>query len=244
MNNLLLRRRALMRMGGKKEEYALTKKDQPNILAAFYNAGLCASPNYMTIEEASAITNNQLGTVTFKNADFNGEDFSGFKYFTSVTQITAGQFKECNISKITLPISVTSLSNTAFINSSITNIVVPDSVTNMSNFVFNECEALVEAVIGNNVPKLDTATFRFCIALKKVTIGSSITSIGSVCFQRCRNLKSLIFNSDVPPTISSDAFNEISTLPTFYCPDDAVSTYQTAFPNNTVLGISDYTDTV
>lgn len=55
MNNLLLRRRALMGIGDNEDlsQYAITAKTNPEMMAALYAEGVAANPKYMTKEEAA-----------------------------------------------------------------------------------------------------------------------------------------------------------------------------------------------
>ena len=55
MNNLLLRRIALMGMEGEEDlsQYAITAKTNPEMMAALYAEGVAANPKYMTKEEAA-----------------------------------------------------------------------------------------------------------------------------------------------------------------------------------------------
>lgn len=202
MNNIL-RRRALMEMfKGSAEEYALTKKDQPVILAAFYNAGLCASPDYMTIEEAGLITNSQFSDITFESVDFNGEDFSGFKWFTGITQIPNNKFKNCNISRIILPNTVTHIGTQGFAESNITNIDLT-YITSASSFICNQCAHLTKAIIGPSTPMREYGMFRMCFALNTV-----------------------ICKATTPPTFN-EAFGSLGTTRFIvYVPDNSVSAYQ------------------
>lgn len=207
-------------LGGSKEEYALTKKDQPVILAAFYNAGLCASPDYMTIEEAGLITNSQFSNITLENVDFNGEDFSGFKWFTGITQISNNKFKKCNISKIILPNTVTYIGSQGFAESNITDIDLT-YITNTSSFIFNQCVHLAKAIIGPSTSMEQYGMFRMCSALRTV-----------------------ICKAIIPPSFA-EAFGAISTSQfVVYVPDKSVSAYQAheQWGVYTIMGVSEYDD--
>lgn len=202
-------------MGGKKKEYALTKKGQPVILAAFYNAGLCASPDYMTIEEAGLINDLQFDAANFKDA---AEDFSGFRYFTGITSISATRFDKYNI----------------------TSVVFPNTITDLGNFTFNECK-LVTAVVNDAITTFPYGTFRFNMFLKEVVLGSSVTSIPGNTFTSVNVLESFVIKTQTPPTLGSDAIQSNAQF-TVYVPDSAISDYQAAenWSNYTIKGISEY----
>lgn len=60
----------------------MTKETNPNIMATCYTKGWCASPNYMTEGEASAVT--EIGDA-FTTASACDADFSAFQYFINAT---------------------------------------------------------------------------------------------------------------------------------------------------------------
>lgn len=65
----------------------MTKETNPNIMATCYTKGWCASPNYMTEGEASAVT--EIGDA-FTTASACDADFSAFQYFINVNLETLG----------------------------------------------------------------------------------------------------------------------------------------------------------
>ena len=178
--NGVIRRRGMM--VGSKKEYALTKKDQPVILAAFYNAGLCASPNYMTIEEAGAVTQQQFTNISFGSAV---EDFSGFRYFTNVT-------------------------GKSFQNYKITHIVFPSSFAGASNFAFASNPNLVTAVINPAFNPSGVFLFRGCSALKEIVWGSSMSTFKDYLINA--GVESFICKSTIPPTLGSSVFSSVGTV--------------------------------
>jgi len=118
-----------------KNKYAFTAEAtkytpaNPKVMEVLYAAGLCASPDYMTIKEASTIKNSDLRLNTwFNNANVN-EPFDGFMYFTSVTTVpmTGGY---SGITHIIFPPSITRIEGDAFRHSSLRGtVVIPESVT-------------------------------------------------------------------------------------------------------------------
>lgn len=84
------------------------------IAKVFYDAGLCANSTYVTKEEAASITTEDIqpstnsSTSIFKLLDssYSG-DFSGFKYFTSVTTIKPHMFANRPFEHLCLPNTIT-----------------------------------------------------------------------------------------------------------------------------------------
>lgn len=84
------------------------------IAKVFYDAGLCANSTYITKEEAASITTDDIqpgsteNTSIFKSLASNYKgDFSGFKYFTSVTAIRNYMFANRPFEHLCLPNTIT-----------------------------------------------------------------------------------------------------------------------------------------
>jgi hypothetical protein len=79
--DLMMRRRALMGMGGKPTvAYAITKESNPVQMAQCYNKGWAASPDYMTIDDALAVncTQTEFAEIGCGNMDL--------RYFRNITR--------------------------------------------------------------------------------------------------------------------------------------------------------------
>ena len=90
-----------------------------------YNLGLASNANYMTYKEAEAVTDDDLNSIIteIKNSSVN-VSFDEFKYFTSISNISSSQFKNCNkLVSIIIPNSVTSINSTAFMGCNALNSV-------------------------------------------------------------------------------------------------------------------------
>ena len=86
-------------------------------MAIMYANGLCANENYMTREEAAAVTEEQLKPSRGKSIfyDRNIKTFKEFKYFVSLIQIPSECFNSCtSLASIEIPNSVTSIGDYAF----------------------------------------------------------------------------------------------------------------------------------
>lgn len=98
-------------------------QDTPKLMNKVYEWGWAKNPNYMTVTECSLIGNSQLaskaGTAS-ANSGFAGidEDFSAFKYFTSITSLSAYAFKGAKFTKIRFPETLTSLNNYSLVGGS------------------------------------------------------------------------------------------------------------------------------
>ena len=90
------------------------------IAKVFYDAGLCANSTYVTKEEAASITAEDIqpgsteDTSIFKSLASNYKgDFSGFKYFTSVTTIKNHMFADRPFEHLCLPNTITLIDRVA-----------------------------------------------------------------------------------------------------------------------------------
>ena len=129
-------RRSLMNSKSEKEGlYAVTKKNNAPVMAICYAQGWAANENYMTFEEAEAVTD--IGTV-FQNNQ-NVITFDELQYFTNIPNIPENAFSNCaNITSITLPQQVTSIGNRAFYkDNKIKHFIVPDNVTSIAFYTFH-----------------------------------------------------------------------------------------------------------
>lgn len=141
MNNLLLRKRGLM-LGGTPPNIAVSVEDNPEFVALIYNAGHCASPEYITVEEAEAFTESELPTG-----------------WQDCPHIDLRYFINCNVSlaglkyKLTLPAKAYPLTvNRAFSVYPGLTIVVPQEVTRLDTFFINANVPLVTIIMEGNVP--------------------------------------------------------------------------------------------
>lgn len=91
----------------------MTDKTNPAVLSVMYNNGLCANANYMTKQEAQAVTDGtfnptgtQSGSIFYNNTTITS--FDEFQYFTGMTTLDAYAFYGCTkLASLKVPGSVT-----------------------------------------------------------------------------------------------------------------------------------------
>ncbi len=215
-------------------DIAVSRKTNPEVMRLLYSAGLCTNENYMTKDEAAAVTEQQLkpsgGSSIFRN-NSDIKTFNEFKYFTSILEIPSQCFYSCqyltsieipnsvtsiggyafyrctSLTSVSIPNSVTSIGDQAFSGcSGLTSITIPNSVTSIGSSVFSYCSGLTSITIPNSVKSIGYNAFYRCTSLTSVTIGSSVTSIGDKAFSICSNLESIRIFATTAPTVQSSTF--------------------------------------
>lgn len=181
-------------------------KYKDRVVVAFESGTAILHANGERLEGDLEIMSTGGGEDKFKTmvdgtiSEVTAEDLQG------VTKLRAYAFAGANLSKgITLPDSITAISNQAFMYTSLPNINIGDAVKTIGSSAFTGCASLAEVSIGSGVTKIDNAAFSGCTALKKITC-----------------------NAVTPPTLGTNAFNNVPSDCIIYVPEDSVSAYKTA----------------
>lgn len=140
MNNLLLRRRGLM-LGGTPPNIAVSVEDNPEFVALIYNAGHCASPEYITVEEAEAFTGPYLPDG---KADCPHIDLRHFINYTPAIW-SLGGLKY----KITLPNKPSPAGVNACLSSAGDGltVVLPEKVSSIDPYFINDSVHITHATV-------------------------------------------------------------------------------------------------
>ena len=157
MNNLLLRRRALMGMGGTQSgQYAVTAVDNPEWMNYLYHRGIAASPDYCTFEEAAAVTTFSSDVQYPDYTTPNPIPHVDLRWFINTSNITGGGRP---ITKITLP-AISDVEPIApvnsfferYINGDTYIVVLPKEVNKFDPFFINAAAKNCIWVIENPIP--------------------------------------------------------------------------------------------
>lgn len=116
------------------KEIIMTKTSNFEVLAVCYAQGWAANKEYMTKEEAEAVTD--IGTVFRNNKAIT--HFDEFEYFTGVTELKGDAFNSTtNLRSIKLPVTLVSIRDRVFQGSGIIGtLTLPENVTSLGNSVF------------------------------------------------------------------------------------------------------------
>jgi len=112
--------------------------------------------------------------------------------------------------------------------SSLESVNFADNVESIPAYAFNALVGIKNLEIGESVKTIGSYAFRGCTGLKNITIPNSVTTIGSYTFASCLNLQSVVVEASVPPTISSNTFNSVSTVIPIYVPCEDLSIYESS----------------
>ena len=158
--------------------------------------------------------------------------FEELQYFIGLSSIGNYTFEYCyNLTSVTFPNTITSIGYNAFAGcSGLTgSLTIPNSVTSIGESAFSDCYGITGLLtIGNSLSSIGSYAFYDCYGLTSLTIGSSVTSIGNYAFSYCDGLKSIIALSEMPPTLGTNAFNQVPTNISLYVPCESVEAYQSA----------------
>ena len=113
-------------------------------------------------------------------------------------------------SEVNIPEGVTSLGEGCFMFcSSLTSINIPESVISLEAYCFSDCYALTSINIPEGVMVVGYNCFIGCGSLTSITIPESVISLGGNCFRYCNHLTLATVLPATPPTLGSNAFNNV-----------------------------------
>ena len=158
-------------------------------------------------------TDSDTGTVELSGYDSEPEgaveipesiDYYGTDY--TVTAIGEGAYEGC---------------------SELTEVSIPASVTTIGNHAFSNCSALTNVTIGNDVVNARN-NMPAGSAVSGTDSGNALIHIGDGAFARCSALAQMTVTAVVPPTVGTDAFDEVSRSIPVYVPENALADYRAA----------------
>ena len=226
----------------------MTSITNPEVMAIMYANGLCANENYMTREEAAAVTEQQLKPSGGDSIFYNNKDiktFKEFKYFVSLIQIPGRCFQNCSglTSSMEIPNSVTSIGSRAFYGCiNLTSVKIPNSVTSIDSEAFLGCNKLQKVEISDleawckisfydefsNPIYFSHHLFLNGQEIKNLIIPETVQELKSYVFQKCRGLTSV----EIPNSVTSigiEAFAFCSGLTSIEFPNSVTSIGRSAF---------------
>ena len=173
-----------------KDVPVITRESNPIIMKYCYEAGWCADPTKMYMDECAAVTS--FSSDTFKrgtgtgNEEYIPESFDEFQYFVNVTSIPVSAFH--------------------YDSSKFKSIILPPNLIKIGSSAFQGCFGLMEITIPKNVTSIGTNAFYLNHQLKTVNILGNLTEIGSEAFYNCGALTKLDLSKTSLKTLSDRCF--------------------------------------
>lgn len=91
------------------EVYAFSKALNPYVCQVFYDTGLAASNEFMTIEEAAAVTSSDMSTIVGWRKALDtvfAEPFDGYQYFTGLNLINLENVRGTSVTLPDIPVDI------------------------------------------------------------------------------------------------------------------------------------------
>lgn len=174
---------------------------------------------------ASATIGN--GVITIGDDAFKNCSLTSVTIGSSVQEIGGGAFQGCAaLPSITIPNSVTTLGGYAFAYcSSLKSVTIGDGVVTIDYSAFSDCILLEEVTLGNSVATIGNSAFQGCTSLTAIVIPGSVEKVSNYAFKRCTSLAEVTCKATMPPSLGSQAFQEIASPSALYVPNDCSTVY-------------------
>ena len=173
-----------------KDVPVITRESNPIIMKYCYEAGWCADPTKMYMDECAEVTS--FDENTFKrgtgtgNEEYIPESFDEFRYFVNVTSIpvSAFHYDSSKFKHIILPPNITKIGPSAFQGCfGLTEITIPKKVTSIGGSAFYLNHQLRTVNILGNLTEIGGDAFHDCGAISKLDLSeTSITTLPDGCF--------------------------------------------------------------
>lgn len=187
--------------------------------------------SFQKLVNGSIVTVNiPSGTTRIRGYAFRGcSSLVNITIPSSVTNIEEYAFYACaSLEDITIPSGVTTLADYLFYGcDSLVSVIIPSGVTRIGNYVFQGCSNLTSITIPDNVTNIGSGTFWGCSGLTSVVVPSGISSIPSGFLRNCSSLASITIKRSTPPSVGSNALNNVPENANIYVPASAVNDYKT-----------------
>ncbi len=197
--------------------------DKYSLLVSAWEHSLTVDPSEISASSTSSTTK---GKAQYPNGETEGVIIP-----QGVTSIGNHAFYgwTSNNQPLVIPDSVTSIGTAAFFQWEANNqpLIIPNSVTSIGGGTFSSWTANNQPlVIPNSVTSIGSAAFMAWTSNNQpLVIPNSVLEIGGYAFDSWTSAKEFIMESETPPTITSDTFNNTNNAP-FYVPDESVAAYK------------------
>lgn len=151
-----------------------------------------------------------------------------------VTEVKLNAFRNCQLTKVTLPVDCTVIGSKAFdVCKKLEEVVFFGAIEEIKDGTFYGCEALVSFVVPESVTRIGGQAFEKCAALEKVVLPDGVTQIGQNAFKNCTALVEI----NVPASLQelgSRAFENCLSMTAFDLPEGLTELGMNAFSGSGV----------
>lgn len=230
MNNLLLRRRALMGMLVKSGEEEETFVDDGRIIARYNVSDISAETKL--IHNGNSIIAMKVDGVQLESPvttyQFDKTGIHEVKFSINFNTAYNISFQSCQDLVLLFMPNGWNYSAHSFASgcTSLERFYIPSTLRNMSGYFCNNCSSLKRLVIPEGVTSVPEAMVSGCNVLTYIELPSTITAIQNFALQSCNAAKTVI-KAVTPPTIAEYVFrwNDTGVV---YVPDESVNDYKAA----------------
>lgn len=176
---------------------------------------------FFRCDQLTEVTLNEGLVEIGRYAFWKDENLESIIIPSTVTRIGGSAFKDCKkLTNVSLGANLSEMESAVFENTAITVITIPEKVTKVggglfdkcttlktvvwnatacesagtsSYSVFNNCNSVIELIIGDNVTSIADYTFAGCTNLDKIVIGKNVASISKSAFGECGKLQIAYF---------------------------------------------------
>ena len=192
------------------------------------------------------------GTLTLPNSVTSiGWSAFNYCYFTgplilpdSLTTIEGYTFYNCHFTgSLVIPNSVTTIKYCAFFGCHFDgSLSLPNSLTTIEDVAFAGCNFTGSLTIPGSVTTIGYEAFHWCNGFTDLIIGASVTSIGHDAFGECTGLTSMMLYPETPPTLGSNAFQNVPNAIPVRVPCGKLNVYRNASGWNAFANMTAYCD--
>ena len=224
-----------------KDVPVITRESNPVIMNYCYEAGWCADPTKMYLDECAAVTEITSSTFNKNNNDRNyiPESFDEFQYFVNIKSIpdSAFHYNSDKLKSITLPPKLTKIGASVFQGCfGLKALVIPEGVTMIPSNMCYICQSMKTVEIKGKVKSIDACAFYQCSQAKFIADFSELEYIGAQAFLDCGYLGDVdLSNSkltEIPDSVFETKWASFGGTPfKIYLPPTVTSVGSAAFAN-------------
>ena len=151
----------------------------------------------------------------------------------SVTEVREYAFYCTNLCNIVLSENISKLGDYSFYKTKIKNIDLPTKITSIGCCAFSKSD-LISIDIPNNITSINEYTFNDCNSLVNVVIGERVNYFYSYAFANCERLSTVYLKPKYKPGYSSSIFVNASSNLIIYVPRASLSDYGSSYAGGKV----------